>query len=210
MAQTQSPTAKLWNYPLGSPSPRFTRINTYIRQLGWRFAALSPTDQAGWNAAAVSFPWLGYCLHNIYDFPEGGFVAQTGIQVYNNTNCSNLNLGLPVQDVAPITATAFDNDILFLSTDGLGLYCTWSGRSSDPTGSFYIDVSTWVGNNLPGFGPAVSKFTYFASYPITYNVPVLLFLFEVPPPPASMIQVVYGVSVGEVGAGPFFAERLAL
>jgi hypothetical protein len=209
-AQRQSPTAITWCYPLGSPSPRFTRVNNYTRQLGWRYDALSPAVKASWQAASDNYPWLGYCLDQIYDLPDEGYHSQGGLAVYNVVNTANLDNGLAVQDVAPTFATGRDSDVLVLTTDAVGLYCTWSGRPTDPTGSFYITVSTWIGNNLPGYGPAVSKSVYFASYPISYGVPVLLFLFEVPPPPPSMIQVVYFVAVGEVGAGPFFGDRLVL
>ena len=183
-------------------------MNNYVRTLANRFAALSPSVQASWQTAANSFPWLGYCLDNIYDFPEGGFVAQTGISVYNVVNCANLDLGLPVLDVAPTVATGPDNDFLFLTTEPDGLYVTWNSRSVDPVGSFYADVRIWIGNNLPGSGPAISKFTYFETIPILYNTPTLLFLFPVIPPAPSMEFAVYGVTIGEVGAGPFAAERL--
>jgi hypothetical protein len=208
MIHHQSPTAQLWQYPLSSPSPRFTRINNYVRQLGWRFQALSPAVKSSWDAAGSTWPWLGYCLRDIYDFPEGGFLVQTGISVYNTVNCANLDLGRSITDAPPISATRWFGDYLFFSAGVGGTYLTWTGRPTPPSGTFYVDVRLWVGNSIPGFGPAVSKSVYLFSMPILYGVPTLLLADVIPPPPPSMAVYIYFVDVGEVGAGPFFGDRL--
>lgn len=205
----RSPTAQLWQYPLSSPSPRFTRMNTFVRQLGWRYSALSPTAKSGWDSAGSMFPWLGYCLPEIWDVPDTGYATTTGLQVYNTVNCARLDNGLTVTDSAPTSAVGLDSDLAYLTEEPDGTYLTWSGRPTDPTGTFYADIRIWIGNNLPGFGPAVTKFTYEFSLPILYNTPVLLFPVEVPPPPPSGQIELVGVTIGDYDAGPFFGERLA-
>lgn len=185
-------------------------MNTYVRQLDLRYNALSGAQKAAWKAAAVAWPWLCYCLPDIYDFPEGGFLAGTGVQAYRTVNCSNLDSGLPVSDIPPSSVTAYDGDFIFLLFEPDGVYALWAGRSADPVGTFVVDVRLTMANNVPTQGPAVQKFVYQFTAPIDYFVPVLLFPAVSPAPPPSLTVYIAGLAVVQVGAGPLFADRLPL
>lgn len=189
---------------------RFTRMNNYVRSLDVQYASLSGAQKAAWKQLAVDFPWLCYCLPDIYDFPEDGFFAGTGLQAFRTVNCTGLDNGLPVTFVPPLSVTGFDGDELILTTLAGGLGVLWTGRSSVPVGSFYLDVRLVDVNNVPAAGPAVQKFSFSFVVSVTYDVPVLLFATPTSPPPPSMIVTVAGVAVGQVDAGPFFASRLPL
>lgn len=183
-------------------------MNDYVRALDVRYGGLTGAQKADWKLAAHNWPWLCYCLPDIYDFPEDGFYAGTGLQVYRTVNCSRLDIGQDVTDVVPLTATAFDNDTLSLFY-AAGWYVVWGGRSSSPPYSYCADVRIWIGNHRPDYGPAVSKFVYAETLQIDYLVPCEIFAAPVgPPPPPSMLTIVFGVSVGDCGVGPFFGVRL--
>ncbi len=207
---SQSPTGKLWNYPLGSPSPRFTRINNYIRNLGWQYAAFSPSVKMSWEDYSTNFPWSGYCINAIYDLPVDGYVGQGGLSSFNVINTAALDAGLPTILTPPGVATPFQNDVLTLIVAGDGIYVNWDGRDFDPSGYFTVSISIWIGNSIPTVGPAISHFVYQFTAPIEYNVPLLLFPFEVPPPPPSVTAYVVGCVIADLGGVPFVAYRLPL
>ncbi len=207
---SQSPTALVWPYPLSSPSARFTRMNNYVRSLDVQYAALSGAQKSVWKQAAIDWPWLCYCLPDIYDFPEAGFFAGTGLQAFRTVNCTALDNGLPVTVVPPVSVTGYDGDQFILTTLAGGLGVLWTGRSSVPVGTFYLDVRLAYANNIPGTGPAVQKFSFSFVTPVIYDVPVLLFPTPTAPPPPSMIVTIAGVAVGQTDAGPFYAIRLPL
>lgn len=204
----QSPTGLKWPYPLSSPSQRFLRMNNFVRSLDVRYNAFSGAQKSEWKNFSDEYPWIGYCLENIYDFPEGGFVAQGGLPPYRTVNTWLLDQGFSVTDVPPVVATAYDNDIVSLTYAG-AWFITWTGRSSPPVGLFSAELRLAVSNHIPDYGPAVSKFRFYDTVPLSYGVPTEIFAGPpVPPPVPTMATYTLGVAVGDQAAGPFFGVRL--
>lgn len=204
-----SPSGLTWPYPLSSPSPRFLRMNNFVRSLDVRYNALSSAQKKTWKDFADGYPWVTYCLDDIYDVPFDGYLAGTGVQAFRSVNCFRLDQGLSVTLTAPSFATARDNDTISLFYSS-GWYIQWGGRSDFPLTCYSADIRYAVSNNVPTSGPAVSKFVYNSTVNIDYQIPLLIIPAPVgPPPPVSMITYTLGVAIGDCNGAPFFGARVS-
>lgn len=210
MTRRISGTALSWPYPLSSPSARFLRMNDFVRSLDVRYSAFSGARKKTWKDFADLFPWVTFCLDDIYDVPFDGFLAGTGVQAFRSINCSRLDCGLSVAVDPPTDLVQPAGDTLTLSVGAFGFYATWSGRTSSPVGSFVFDLRLWLGNSLPSAGPAVSKFRFQRVVSASYNSPVLVFPVPVDTTLPAWPARVVGVAVLQIGGSPFFAQRLPI
>lgn len=168
-----SPTGQWWQYPLSSPSYRFTQINNHIRMLDERYKTLSSRKKDKWITSQVAYPWWSLCVGGVFQYVPGAPVETEPEDQYRGVNVARLTHGLPLTDEPPVDQIAPDNDTLGL----FGFAWTdlfWSGRSAFPTGDFFVDLRYWVGTHAPESGPAASKFRWGTSMPIEFGVPLNL------------------------------------
>lgn len=207
MSVRQSPTAQWWQYPLASPSFRFTQINNLVRQLDLRFASLSPDDQDEWDGARRDWPWWARCVPWIFDYDPFNIDGTTAIAAYRSVNAARVVNGLNVSDTPPTPVTPPDGDILDVSSVGT-LQVIWGGRSSAPAGEYCCHVRAVPLNHEPERGPALSKYRWCLTTPIEYGVSLdLSDIFTVNPGLASPPFVGLALSVMQKESAPFVGQR---
>lgn len=205
-----SPTAHWWQYPLARPSARFQQVNKLVRDLAWRYARLTPSEQSLWETAAGDWPWWWYCVPWLFDGVPFDTAVGTGVDAYQGVNASNYCNGLDVADTPPIYTTLPDADTLALvPVTGVSIY--WSGRVSAPAGSFVAHVRVCPLSHAPESGPALQRYRWAGAVPISYETPTSI---------AAVCSRVDGfgsmpfssvaVAVTDLGAAPWFGRRLAV
>jgi len=202
-----SPSALLWQYPLSSPSTRFTRFNNLVRSLDQRFNALDTHRKSNWARFSSIWPSSVFCLPGIFqDEPPPEF-RRWAIACYQNVNCCRIDQGQAVSDSVPLQVTPRQNDTI--TPQGSDPYAvTWGGRSSSPSGDFVCSVYTRPLNHPAESGPTITSMRFSFLAPITYGGSFSIGeVYDVNPGLAAVPFVAMAYVVQDLGGFPIFGGR---
>jgi len=203
-----SPSAQLWQYPLSSPSTRFTYFNNYVRGLDVRFAALSARKRGFWDWYWRNFPWSALCLEQFYEGQRGLAFDGSGLQAYRNYNTLQLMQGRPTVDEPPTVATVPAGDTISV-VGSTFVTVEWGGRESIPVGSFVAQVKCCSLNHEPESGPDIRKMSFAFSAPIFYGTPFSISpAFAARPGLSGMPFVAVAVSISDADGVTFASGRV--
>lgn len=206
----RSPVAHWWQYPLASPSYKFSQVNNYIRGLDQRYDTLSGMTKAQWQAWARRFPWNARCVPWIFDFDPTDSSGVTGIAAYRGVNAQGLIQGVAVTDSPPLAVPSPGGDS-FIYNWPSDFSVDWVRADGDPGVQCWMDVRAVGLMHAPESGPAISKFKYGFGANLTYSSPFDLNpLLGALPGLAGAPFISLALSVSGVGSASFFGQRTGL